>query len=139
MLYQKMFQHLNGAKMQKRKIMTILSVVLLIVALFLIENSTHFLRRIIDDAFYDNYHHYLRCDELPSLEEVKDKVTDHQSTIDMIKNLDVNSVYLQVDSTSCSGKGSIVISYPSNAIRKQVEDILGGMTFYGIPITLINQ
>jgi len=125
--------------MQKRKFILIFSVVMIIVASFLIENTTHFLRRIIDDAFYDNYHHYLRCDELPLLEEVKDKVTDHQSTIDLIKNLDVNSVYLQIDSTSCPGKGSIVISYPSNAIRKQIEDILEGKTFYGIPITLINQ
>ena len=123
----------------KKGMITISSVVLIVVALFLIENSTHFLRRIIDYAFYDNYHHYLRCDELPPLEEVQNKVTSHQSTKETIENLDLNSVFFQIDSTSCPGKGSIVISYPSNAIRKQIEDILGGKSFYGIPITLINQ
>lgn len=125
--------------MQKRKCLRILCILLFVFAFFLIENSTHFLRRIIDDALYDSYHHYLRCDELPLLEEVNKNVREHEKTVEQIKSLEINSVLFYVDSTSCIGRGSIVISYPSRAIHRQIEQILGGSTFFGIPITLLNQ
>lgn len=133
--------------MQKRKCLRILCILLFVFTFFLIENSTHFLRRIIDDALYDSYHHYLRCDELPLLEEVnknvreheKTNVREHEKTVEQIKSLEINSVLFYVDSTSCIGRGSIVISYPSRAIHRQIEQILVGSTFFGIPITLLNQ
>ena len=125
--------------MQKRKYLRILCILLFVFTFFLIENSTHFLRRIIDDAVYDSYHHYLRCDELPLLEEVNKNVREHEKTVEQIKSLEINSVLFYVDSTSCIGRGSIVISYPSRAIHRQIEQILVGSTFFGIPITLLNQ
>jgi hypothetical protein len=125
--------------MQKRKYLRILCILLFVFTFFLIENSTHFLRRIIDDAVYDSYHHYLRCDELPLLEEVNKNVREHEKTVEQIKSLEINSVLFYVDSTSCIGRGSIVISYPSKAIRRQIEQILGGSTFFGIPVSLLNQ
>lgn len=125
--------------MQKRKCLRILCILLFVFTFFLIENSTHFLRRIIDDAVYDSYHHYLRCDELPLLEEVNKNVREHEKTVEQIKSLEINSVLFYVDSTSCIGRGSIVISYPSRAIHRQIEQILVGSTFFGIPITLLNQ
>jgi hypothetical protein len=125
--------------MQKRKCLRILCILLFVFTFFLIENSTHFLRRIIDDALYDSYHHYLRCDELPLLEEVNKNVREHEKTVEQIKSLEINSVLFYVDSTSCIGRGSIVISYPSRAIHRQIEQILVGSTFFGIPITLLNQ
>lgn len=125
--------------MQKKKCLLILCILLFLIAAVLIENSTHFLRRVIDDVLYDSYHNYLKCDELPFLEDVEEKVRVHNKTVEQIKSLDINSVLIYVDSTSCVGKGSIVISYPSKAIRQQIEQILGGSTFYGIPITLLNQ
>ncbi len=125
--------------MQKRKCLRILCILLFVFTFFLIENSTHFLRRIIDDALYDSYHHYLRCDELPLLEEVNKNVREHEKTVEQIKSLEINSVLFYVDSTSCIGRGSIVISYPSRAIHRQIEQILVGSTFFGIPITLVNQ
>ena len=125
--------------MQKRKYLRILCILLFVFTFFLIENSTHFLRRIIDDALYDSYHHYLRCDELPLLEEVNKNVREHEKTVEQIKSLEINSVLFYVDSTSCIGRGSIVISYPSRAIHRQIEQILVGSTFFGIPITLLNQ
>lgn len=125
--------------MQKRKCLRIFCILLFVFTFFLIENSTHFLRRIIDDAVYDSYHHYLRCDELPLLEEVNKNVREHEKTVEQIKSLEINSVLFYVDSTSCIGRGSIVISYPSRAIHRQIEQILVGSTFFGIPITLLNQ
>ena len=106
--------------MQKRKCLRILCILLFVFTFFLIENSTHFLRRIIDDALYDSYHHYLRCDELPLLEEVNKNVREHEKTVEQIKSLEINSVLFYVDSTYCIGRGSIVISYTSRATMKRI-------------------
>jgi hypothetical protein len=102
-------------------------------------NSNHFVHRIIENVLYDNYHHYLQCEELPDLKTVEYKFSKYQDTVKQIEDLAEGLVTIQVDADSCPGKGSILISYPSNAIRKQIESILGGKTFYGIPVTLINQ
>ena len=139
MMKLKNFIIINWRKMQRRNYLLILCILQFLFSILLIENSTHFFRRIIDDALYDSYHHYLRCDELPLLEEVNKNVREHEKTVEQIKSLEINSVLFYVDSTSCIGRGSIVISYPSRAIHRQIEQILVGSTFFGIPITLLNQ
>jgi len=125
--------------MRKRKSIILFCVILVIIALLLIENETHFLRHAVDDVLYDNHRHYLTCDELPALSIVREKVTEKETTINQIRSIDKNSVSFEVDSTSCPSKGSIVISYPSHAIRLKIEEILGGKTFFGVPLNLINQ
>lgn len=125
--------------MRKRISIILFCVILVTIALFLIENETKFLRHTVDNVLYDNYRHYLTCDKLPVLSIVTEKVAEKEATINQIISIDKNSVSFEVDSTSCPGKGSIVISYPSHAIRMQIEEILDGTTFFGIPLTLINQ
>jgi len=120
-----------------KRVLLIVFLVIMISCLIL-ESSTHFFRRIVDDVVYDNYHHYLRCEELPDLITVEQTLAEHQDTVKRIENLSLGDVVIVVDSSSCPGKASIEIRYPSHSIRTQIEDILGSKTFYGIPITLLN-
>ncbi|MGI6741436.1 MAG: hypothetical protein ACOX7C_08205 [Brevefilum sp.] len=124
--------------MKNRKAALIIILALVLVILVLLESSTHFVHRIIDDVLYDNYHHYLQCEDLPEITAVENAVTEHQETIREIESLAEGQVTVNVDASSCPGRGSIVIYFPSHTVREQIEDILGGRSFYGIPVTLIN-
>lgn len=127
-----------GEEMKNRKAALIIILALVLVILVLLESSTHFVHRIIDDVLYDNYHHYLQCEDLPEITAVENAVTEHQETIREIESLAAGQVTVNVDASSCPGRGSIVIYFPSHTVREQIEDILGGRSFYGIPVTLIN-
>ena len=127
-----------GEEMKNRKAALIIILALVLVILVLLESSTHFVHRIIDDVLYDNYHHYLQCEDLPEITAVENAVTEHQGTIREIEGLSEGQVTVNVDTSSCPGRGSIVIYFPSHTVREQIEDILGGRSFYGIPVTLIN-
>ena len=125
--------------MKNRKVAFIIILALVFVILVLLESSTHFVHRIIDDVLYDNYHHYLQCEDLPEITVVESAVAENQDIIREIEGLSEGQVTINVDASSCPGRGSIVIYYPSHAVREQIEDILDGRTFYDVPITLINQ
>lgn len=114
-------------------------IILIILVLMVVEFHTHFLRRTFDDAVYNNYHHYLQCEALPTLTEIEEVLVEHKTTVETITNLAQGSILLQIDTTTCPGKGSVIIYYPSKSVREQIEGILGENTFFGIPITLINQ
>ena len=124
--------------MKNRKVAFIIIFALVLVILVLLESSTHFVQRIIDDILYDNYHHYLQCEDLPEITVVENAVAENQEIIREIEGLSEGQVTISVDASSCPGRGSIVIFFPSHTVREQIEDILGGKSFYGIPVTLIN-
>jgi hypothetical protein len=128
-----------GEEMKNRKVAFIIILALVFVILVLLESSTHFVHRIIDDVLYDNYHHYLQCEDLPEITVVESAVAENQDIIREIKGLSEGQVTINIDASSCPGRGSIVIYYLSHAVREQIEDILDGRTFYDVPITLINQ
>jgi hypothetical protein len=112
--------------------------VLVILAVFLFENKTRLLHRIVDEVLYTNYRHSLPCKDLPDLETVERQLNEFDSTMKQIESLSEGNVALKVDSSSCPGKGSIKIYFPSHSVRQQIEKILGGKTFHGVPLDLIN-
>jgi hypothetical protein len=127
-----------GEEMKNRKVAFVIILALVLVILVLLESSTHFVHMIIDDVLYDNYHHYLQCEDLPEIIAVENAVAENQEIIREIEGLSEGQVTISVDASSCPGRGSIVIYFPSHTVREQIEDILGGNSFYGIPVTLIN-
>lgn len=125
--------------MQKKRWARIgMVIVLVILAVFLLENKTRLLHRIADEVLFNNYHHYLSCKDLPDLETVERQLNEFDSTVKQIESLSEGNVALEVDKSSCPGKGSIKIYFPSRSVRQQIEEILGGKTFHGVPLDLIN-
>lgn len=102
------------------------------------ESHTHLFHRVMDNLVYDNYHHYLPCEKLPTLQEAKRALQDNRATVDRIVALDPKTVTVELDSLTCPDRGSIKIYYPSTAIRKEIESILGEKSFFGIPLDLIS-
>jgi len=111
---------------------------ILMVGLFFLYQSRA-IQRIISDVVYDNYDHYLPCERLPLAAEVEAVVAAHADTVNQIQTISPD-IQFSLEKRSCSGAdhADIVIYYPTHAQREQIEEILGGKTFFGIPARWIN-
>ncbi len=127
--------------MRKMRTLTkVICIVLLIVVILVVsERFTHLFHRLADNLLYNNYHHYLSCSDLPELGDVEKVVAEHSEIVEKIKNVSPDDVEFIIDSSTCSGKASIIIYYASRNQRSQIDEILPDKTFFGIPISLINR
>ncbi len=87
----------------------------------------------------DNRDHGLPCDQLPTVEEVTQALDRHQSVIQQILDVHPGQVFVDIDRESCPGHADIVISYASHQDRVQIETIIAGDAFFGVPYKLRNQ
>jgi len=121
-------------------LIAVLAFALVCIGAFLaIELIDHPIRHWVDDLVYDNYNHYLACEDLPALDEVYAAVQAHTDILEQIDHLAPGIVGWQVDE-SCPGKGDLLFWYGSHDQRNQVEALIGsGESFFGIPIRMRNQ
>jgi len=126
---------------QNRSATTVLAVgvLALCLSLFGVEAQTKALRRLIDDAIYDNRNHYFSCQQLPQLSQVESTVAEHQDLILRIEQVNPGLVGVEIDATTCSGKGDIVFWYGSHRDRLSIEALIGEVTFFGVPYRLQNR
>ena len=121
------------------KIIAIISVVVVaFLCLVVVEAQTKVLRHTIDNFVYDNKNHYLSCEKLPTEAEVRKIAQEHQDVIQAIEKVNPGLVGVEID-TSCAGKADLLIWYASHENRLEIEKIIGGDTFFGVPYRLNNQ
>jgi hypothetical protein len=121
------------------KIIAIVSIVVVAcLCLVVVEAQTKVLRHTIDNFFYDNKNHYLPCEKLPTEAEVRKIAQEHQDVIQAIEKVNPGLVGVEID-TSCAGKADLFIWYASHDNRLEIEKIIGGDTFFGVPYRLNNQ
>jgi hypothetical protein len=108
--------------------------------LLLIETKNHGLSHLYDDVLYDNYSHYLPCDQLPTVAEVEAAMAEHTDVIARIEQISPSNVVIALSEygDTCPGKADILIHYPGHQSRLEIEEILGGKTFFGIPCRFQN-
>jgi len=117
------------------------AVVVLVVAcvgILFIEAQTKIMRRWIDDVIYDNRNHYLPCEQLPSVSEVKKVLVEHYDVVQHIEAVNFGFVGIEVN-TCGAGNADITFWYGSHQDRIVIEQIIGGDTFFGIPYNLQNR
>ena len=107
-------------------------------SLIVVEAQTKVLRRMIDDLVYDNKNHYLPCEKLPTEAEVRKIVQEHQDVVQAIEQVNAGFVGMEIQ-PSCAGKADLLIWYASHENRLEIERIIGGDTFFGIPYRLNNR
>lgn len=103
-----------------------------------------FIRKIVGRVYVslilDSKEHFLSCEELPSADKVKQIMDEHQDILQKIKQVKPGSIFVnRGDYEKCVDKSDIVISYPSHQNRLEIEKIINGKTFFGIPYRLQNQ
>jgi len=129
--------------MDKKKgifLITILVDILICLGFLLFfEFKNHPLMHWLDNLLYDNYNHYLKCEELPLIEDIEAVVSLHQDILAQIEQINPGLVGWEVEET-CPGRGDILFWYASHANRNTIEGIIGSEdNFFGIPIRLRNQ
>lgn len=98
----------------------------------------------IDSAVYDNRTHNIPCEQLPDPAEARTVFAEHVSVIEKIKKTDPGQVDVYVDDIRCSGRGDIVIDYPTRETRMKIETIIEGQAgitethFFGVPYRMMN-
>lgn len=129
--------------MNRRRRGVVLAMVILValaacVIVALVEPQTKFIRRLVDDALYDNRNHYLPCEQLPPLAEVERVLEEHQDVIRQIEA--VNPGLVGVDVTTCgAGHADLTFWYATHQDRVAIEQIIGSDTFFGVPYNLNNR
>ena len=127
--------------MKKESIFIILLLILILLCsiVVLIESQTNSIRRIFDDYIYDNKNHYFTCDKLPTRDQVTKIIEEQQNTIKDIEAVNPGLVGYEIDTVTCQGKADIIFWYASHDNRLEIEKIIGGETFFGIPYRLQNR
>lgn len=97
--------------------------------------AAHIPQRLVDEVLYDNYNHYLPCERLPQKVEIEQALVEHAIIVDQIRSVSTG-VNIQIDEMLCSGtaRADLVISYPGHTQRVEIERLLGGKTFFGLPV-----
>ncbi len=93
-------------------------------------------QRLVDDLIYDNYHHYLPCEQLLTTAEIERALAEHAAIVDQIRAVGTDTDIQMDDEVRCPGTdhADLIIYYPSHSQRQQIEQILGGKTFFGLPV-----
>jgi hypothetical protein len=105
----------------------------------LLESQTRIIRRAIDDVVFDNWNHYLPCDKLPEVSRVREVVEEHQETIRRVEAVNPGLVGVEISTGPCPGKADLLIWYASHQNRVDIEEIIGGERFFGVPYRLQNR
>src|SRR6266496_2878449 len=116
----------------------LLLTLVLCVGISILEVQTKFFRKTYDEIILDNRGHYLACEQLPLEAEVRRVMENHQDVIKKIEQIKPGFVGVEMDTSNCPGKADILFWYGTHEDRLQIEGIIAGDTFYGIPYRLEN-
>ena len=127
-------------RMKNQKVLLIIGIVIVLcITMTVIEAQAKVIRRAIDNALYDNWNHNLTCDELPEVEVVRSVLTEQSNTVMSIQAVNPGLVGIDIDETTCPGKADLLIWYASHENRLEIERIIAGERFFGVPYRLQNR
>lgn len=130
---------MNSKRMALAVIAVASMVLVFCVGALLVESRTKILRRWIDDALYDNWNHYLPCEQLPPPSEVERVIREHQDIIQQIEAVNPGLVGVDVNTCGAGQNADITFWYATHRDRMAIERIIGGDTFFGVPYNLNNR
>lgn len=127
----------------KRKILAVIStisiVLVICVGILLVETRTKIARRWVDNALYDNWYHYLPCEQLPPISEVERIIQEHQDVVRNIEAVNPGLVGVEINTCGAGQNADITFWYASHKDRLAIEQIIGSDTFFGVPYNLNNR
>jgi len=119
--------------------MVLLLILILCAGTWILEAQTKFFRKTYDEMILDNRNHYLSCEQLPTKDEVRQVMDEHQDVIKEIEQINPGFVGVEIDDSVCPGKADIVFWYGTHKERLLIKDIIMGETLYGVPYRLQNR
>ncbi|MFN7036672.1 MAG: hypothetical protein ACK4SN_09920 [Bellilinea sp.] len=107
--------------------------------ILLVDSQTHFVRRWIDDALYDNRYHYLPCEQLPPISEVERIIQQRRDVIHQIEAVNPGQVGVDINPCGAGQNADITFWYATHKDRLAIEQIIDSDTFFGVPYNLNNR
>ncbi|MFU8773213.1 MAG: hypothetical protein ACNA8H_12430 [Anaerolineales bacterium] len=121
-------------------VISIFSMVMLsCVGVLLLATQTNMMRRWVDNVLYDNWYHYLPCEQLPPVSEVERIIEEQQDIIQQIEAVNPGLVGVEVKTCGTEQKADITFWYASRKDRAAIEHIIGSDTFFEVPYNLNNR
>lgn len=77
------------------------------------------------------------CEDLPSIETVREVVEEHRDIITSIENTSPGFVWVEINEP-CDGKGELYIYYDTITTQNKIKSIIGGDAFFGVPYRMFN-
>ena len=66
-------------------------------------------------------------------------MTQHRATLERIyAAAPLGGSLVEIDASTCVGRGDLIIWYPGHQHREEIEKILRDRTFFGVPVRLRN-
>lgn len=124
---------------RSRRFVLLFVLVFICMGIFVFAYQARFFHRLYDNHILDNWNHYLPCNELPGEIKVREVLEQHPETIQAIEQVNPGMVGVEVDTFSCPTQADLVIWYATHQDRLAIERIIGGKTFFGVPIRLQNR
>jgi hypothetical protein len=124
-----------------KTIVLILSSIILFIAvifIYVISIEDNIVTKTLDDVLYDNKKSYASCEDLPTVEEARQVLIDHDDVIKKITSIDSVAVNVSDLNTDCPDKAIIEFTYGGHDQRLQIEKIINSDNFFGLPYDLIN-
>jgi hypothetical protein len=89
------------------------------------------------DVALDSRETKVPCGQRPSVAEARRVLGEQRELVRQIEAVDP-SVLVTVEESVCPGRGTLVVFYGAHRHREQIERLIGGDTFLGIPYSLRN-
>ena len=80
----------------------------------------------------------LDCEQLPTVEEVYYVLESNGETLVQLESLKPGDIRVDVEE-KCPGRSLLVINYTNRSYREEIEALVGGETFDGVPYELYNR
>jgi hypothetical protein len=89
------------------------------------------------DAVLDGREARVPCAQRPSAADARPVLAEHRELLRRIEAVDA-SVLVALDESACPGRGTLVVFYGAHRHRQQIERLIGGDSFFGVPYSLRN-
>ena len=142
----------------------LIKIVLLLLVMLILEMQFHLIGKTVDNLVYDNKNHYIACKNLPKITVIEATIQAHEDVAKKIikevgrkyhksevipqwqeggiltdgTDIHVSFSYSLPSECEGTGRGDILITYPTHKDRVQIEQIINSDTFFGIPYRLRN-
>jgi hypothetical protein len=95
------------------------------------------LELVWEEVVLDSRSTRIPCSQRPPAAEARLVLAQHGDLVRRIQAVD-QSVFVSLEESGCPGRGTLVIYYGDHRHHKQIERLIGGETFFGVPTSLRN-
>jgi len=93
---------------------------------------------VYSERVLGNRVHNVPCEKLPTRAEAEAILRAHHSAVERIKRVPQDGSVGVMLSEPCPGRAELIIYFPTLDVRREIESLIDGETFYGIPYRLLN-